>query len=140
MEFIAVVMGLGCLGYLGVRNQKVKIIGDNMSSLAWSVRSSFKDGPSRSAAMCLVALSIHLGIDIVDGEHIAGIKNIVCDGLSRDRYPQDFGFMERDCIEVDNDRGLSQLLRRCNPLLETNSDEGFLRAWLESQRLQEAFC
>ena len=90
--------------------------------------------------MCFVALGIHLGNDIVDGEHIARIKNVICDGLSRDRYPHEFGFAREDCIEVDDDRGLTQLLVRCNPLLETDSDEGFMRAWLESQRLHEAFC
>ena len=87
VEFISVVLGVDCLGVLGISNSAIRIVGENPSSLSWSVRCSFRDGPSRSAAMCFVAIRNRLGLEVTEGDHIAGKSNIKCDGLSRDNPP-----------------------------------------------------
>jgi hypothetical protein len=78
VEFIAVVLGVGCLGTEGVRGASIRVVGDNTSSLAWSVKSSFRDGPSRSAAMCLVSLGDSLGIEICPDSGM--LSAMVCQG------------------------------------------------------------
>jgi hypothetical protein len=139
VEFIAVVLGVGCLGTEGVRGASIRVVGDNTSSLAWSVKSSFRDGPSRSAAMCLMSLGDSLGIEIVEGVHVPGLRNVVCDGLSRDKMPAEFGFADHDCIDFGTSIVLRTLLETCNPLNDTESEDGFTAVWTASRCIGQMF-
>jgi hypothetical protein len=134
-EFIAVVMGIGCLAAMGITDTRVRIIGDNISSLSWSVKSSFRDGPSRNAAICMAMMGTQIGIDVEDGQHIAGSSNTVCDGLSRGKDPSEFRFAPSQCIAVDNVEGLSLLLVSCDPLRGTDTDDEFLDIWTRARRV-----
>jgi hypothetical protein len=136
-EFIAVVMGVGCLASLGVRQASIRIVGDNTSSLSWSVKSSFRDGPSRSAAISFMAIGTSMGLEVVEGVHIAGVRNIVCDGMSRDQAPAEYGFRDEDCIDVGKSEVLQALLEACNPLNDTESELGFTAVWTSARRVCE---
>jgi hypothetical protein len=138
-EFIAVVMGVGCLASLGVRNASIRIVGDNTSSLSWSVKSSFRDGPSRSAAISFMTIGVAMGLEVVEGVHIAGIRNIVCDGMSRDQEPAEYGFSDEDCIDVETSEVLKALLGTCNPLNDTESELGFTAVWTSARGVCEMF-
>ena len=138
MEFVAVVMGIACLGAMGYSQAKVRIIGNNTSSLAWSVKSSFREGRSRGAAICMVNISTRLGLEVNEGVHISGSTNEVCDGMSRDKWPTDYGFVDSQCISVENDWRLSLLLNLCNPLRSIDVISGFLETWSQSRRVAAA--
>ena len=66
-----------------------------------------------------------MGLEVVEGVHIAGVPNIVCDGMSRDHAPAEYGFSDEDCIDVGNSEVLQALLEACNPLNDTESELGF---------------
>lgn len=139
VEFISVVVGVGCLGVLGISNAAIRIVGDNTSSLSWSVRCSFRDGPSRSAAMCFVAIGDCLGLEVTEGNHIAGKSNIKCDGLSRDKTPQELGFRAEDCMDIEAFEVLNLIVEACNPRRDTNMGEGFEEVWFLSQKISDMF-
>ena len=139
VEFIAVVVGMGCLGALGISNAAIRIIGDNTSSLSWSVRCSFRDGPSRSAAMCFVAIGNQLGLEVTEGDHIAGKVNIKCDGLSRGKTPRELGFKEEDCMDIEEYDVLRLIVEACNPRRDTNLGGGFEEVWALTQKISDMF-
>ena len=85
MEFIACVMGIACLGWLGVHHENVAILGDNVASLAWAKAMTFRPGASTAAALGFVLLQRTLSMRVVHTEFWAGVLNILANPLSRGR-------------------------------------------------------
>ena len=139
VEFTAVVMGLGCLAALGVRDTAVRLRGDNTSSLAWSVHHRFSDGYSRRAAVAYITLSEGTGLRVDDGVHIAGKENVTCDRLSRDVSLSDLGFAGDKVFKWEEDDRLVSLLKACAPFPEVDSDEEVSRLWGENARIVKSF-
>jgi hypothetical protein len=82
MEFIAAVMGLACLGWLGHFDKKVEILGDNTTSLSWLEAMRFRPGASTAAAFAYITLIKHCGYKVVSTEYKKGTLNRA-DPLSR---------------------------------------------------------
>ena len=83
MEFLASVMGLACLAFLGHRNKRVEILGDNITSLVWLEALKFRPGASTAAAFAYITLIKHCGgYKVVSTEYKKGTLNRA-DPLSR---------------------------------------------------------
>ncbi|WP_353203064.1 hypothetical protein, partial [Polynucleobacter sp.] len=101
MEFIAAIMGLACLSFLGHNNARVEMIGDNTSSLSWLKAMHFRAGSSTAAAIAYVSLNMHTGMKVVSTEYKEGELNRA-DPLSRRIPPSDFGFTDRNSFTRAN--------------------------------------
>jgi hypothetical protein len=75
MEFIAPIMGLACLAYLGLRHKRVEILGDNTTSLVWLEALRFRPGASTAAAIAYITLIKHCGFKVVSTVHQKGTEN-----------------------------------------------------------------
>ena len=129
VEFMAVVVGLGCLAVLGISNAGIHIIGDNVSSLSWCVSQRFLVGRSRGTAMSYMAIGTICDLQVVSGDHVKGEVNITCDGLSREKSPVECGFLPHQILSIDEHKALIDLVEACNPLIDVVSNEGFERQW-----------
>ena len=137
VEFLAVVTGLACLSCLGYHGHSIIVKGDNTSSLSWSTSERFRSGPSRSCAVFFMAFATISDLVIHSGIHIPGVRNIVCDGLSRDRHPHYFGFVPELVFPLHAFPLIDEVLRHCNPLLAQSSDseQHFFARWRLAQRV-----
>jgi len=131
VEFIAIVLGLGCLAARGARDFTVRLKGDNVSSLCWSTSELFHSSRSRGAALLLMALLAHLGAQISEGEHVPGERNIVCDRLSRGGVPQDYGFSPDRTMDFDGLEQADTMLRLCDPRAAIDSERDLVEVWSE---------
>ena len=97
MEFLASVMGLACLAFLGHRNKRVEILGDNITSLVWLEALKFRPGASTAAAFAYITLIKHCGFKVVSTEYREGVKNRA-DPLSRRETPSHYGFTAKNSM------------------------------------------
>jgi hypothetical protein len=134
-EFITKVVGLLGLAKLGVRDQSLHIIGDNVSALAWTRKGRAKSTLARNAVLVFVVVSLELGITIDGTDHLAGKSNVVCDGLSRGKSARDVGIPEASMLALEGDPLLRRLLQLCDPSVESTSREGLKRLWLGAREL-----
>ena len=82
MEFIASIMGMACLAFLGIHNKRIEILGDNTTSLVWLEALKFRPGASTAAAFAYITLIKHCGYKVVSTEYKEGTLNRA-DPLSR---------------------------------------------------------
>jgi hypothetical protein len=120
-EFMAVVMGLGCLASLGFHGAGVRVKGDNRSSLSWSTSERFRSKNCGACAIHFMAIATHWDLVVVEGIHVEGVRNIVCDGLSREVSLADSGFIGRQVLDWEESPSLIALLRACDPSTEYTS-------------------
>ena len=120
-EFMAVVMGLGCLASLGFHGAGVRVKGDNRSSLSWSTSERFRSKNCGACAIHFMAIATHWDLVVVEGIHVEGVRNIVCDGLSREVSLADSGFFGRQVLDWEESPSLIALLRACDPSTEYTS-------------------
>ena len=67
---------------------------------------------------------------VVDqGIHIPGERNIVCDGLSRDKYACEFGYGNELVFDLSTHPAVSAVLEACNPLLTADTEALFMQRW-----------
>jgi hypothetical protein len=129
VEFLAVVVGLACLSSLGYHGHSVIVQGDNTASLSWSTTERFRPGPSRGCAVFFMAFAAHADLVVCRGIHIPGVRNIVCDGLSRDKVPSDFGFAPDLVFDLAAHPSVLAVIAECNPLVSLDSETQFFRRW-----------
>ena len=132
-EFIALVLAMGCLISLNVReNISLAARGDSTTALTWSITERFRSGPSRNATMCYMVLGVEHDIHFERTEHIRGVDNIICDKLSRHHTPEQLGFGAGEIINTNG--ALTRLLNACNPLLLQSElgSNSFEAAWAEA--------
>ena len=139
-EFMAVVVGLACLASLGYSGRGVKLIGDNTSSLAWASTERFRAGNSRPAAVCFMALAVTHDLAISSTEHVAGVRNIVCDSLSREGSYSEHGFSPAQCFDLAKHPLVERILLACNPLHDLTDDDAFYALWRSAQHLAAALA
>ena len=89
--------------------------------------------------MCFVAIGNQLGLEVTEGDHIAGKVNIKCDGLSRDKTPRELGFKEEDCMDIEEYDVLRLIVEACNPRRDTNLGGGFEEVWALTQKISDMF-
>jgi hypothetical protein len=130
MEFIAAVMGLACLGWLGYLDRNVEILGDNKASLSWLEAMKFRPGASTSAALAFILLHKKCGYNVVSTEFRAGVFNKRADSLSRRDSPLTLGFGSNYSFTRANSppllRELSALL---NPAVDRMDEATLLESW-----------
>lgn len=116
VEFIAVVLAMACLASLGISNASVKLRGDNVSSLKWSVKERFRGNLCINAATLYVAIGSKLDLRVEDTIHLPGKSNVRCDRLSRGTSPDMLGFRrEQQFICKDQKRMFTDVLSICDP-------------------------
>ena len=85
---------------------------------------------SRSkSGSCLYGYRRYFDLQVVSGDHVRGIDNAICDGLSREVSLADLGFLDSQAMSVEDNSCLTDLLAACNPLLDVISVEGFEEQW-----------
>ena len=116
VEFIAVVLAMACLASLGISNASVRLRGDNVSSLRWSVKERFKGSLCLNAAVVYIAIGSHCDLRVEETIHLPGVENITCDGLSRGIAPSGFGFTHDQLTICENQEELFEgVLNLCRP-------------------------
>jgi hypothetical protein len=138
VEFLAVVVGLACIASKGYSGHSVIVQGDNTSSLSWCTSERFQPGPSRSCAVFFMAFATVTDLVIHRGIHIPGVRNVICDGLSRDKLPGDFGFDLSLHFNLVHHPSVSDVVHACNPLFQSDSEDLFLQRWHLAQRVANA--
>ena len=134
VEFIGVVLGIVSLSLLGVRDVSITIRGDNTTSLKWGLTENFRSISCRRAALVLTTVSIKYNIIIDEQIHIAGIKNVRCDALSRGyATPTDYGFKPDQILDYEI---LDQVNKFCNPTLNTTGEQSICEMWKELRELK----
>ena len=129
VEFLAVVVGLAILASLGYAGHSIIVKGDNTSSVAWSTTERFRPGPSRGCAVFFMAFATIADLVVDQGIHIPGERNIVCDGLSRDKQAYEFGYGDELLFDLSKHLAVSAVLEACNPLLTTDTEPLFMQRW-----------
>ena len=129
VEFMAVVIGLAILASLGYASHSIIVKGDNTSSLAWSTTERFRPGPSRGCAVFFMAFATIADLVVDQGIHIPGERNIVCDGLSRDKHAREFGYDDELVFDLSMHPAVSTVLEACNPLLTADTEALFMQRW-----------
>lgn len=121
MEFIAAIMGLACLSYLGHNGKRVEVIGDNTTSLAWLEAMKFRAGASTAAAIAYVSLNQHTNMKVVSTVYQEGVLNRA-DGMSRREHPSVSGFTAKNSYTKENAppilKELSALLNPSHNIME----------------------
>jgi hypothetical protein len=69
-EFITKVVGLLGLAKLGVRDQTLHVIGDDMSALSWARKGRTRSALARDAVLVFVTVALELGLTIDGTDHL----------------------------------------------------------------------
>jgi len=130
MEFIASVMGLACLGWLGYLDRNVEILGDNKASLSWLEAMKFRPGASTSAALAFILLHKKCGYKVVSTEFRAGVLNKRADSLSRGDSPLSLGFgTQYSFTRSTSPPVLRELSALLNPAIDRMDETALLESW-----------
>ena len=107
---------MACLASLGVSNASVRLRGDNISSLKWSVKERFKGCRCLNAAVVYIAIGSRCDLRVDETVHLPGLQNIVCDGLSRGKLPSTYGFRTDQLFVCDGQEEMFvEVLNLCCP-------------------------
>ena len=129
-EFIAVVAGLAVLAALGISGAGVRIIGDNTSSLSWCVHQRFHSDIGKATATMYMALTTVCDLQIVDGIHIAGERNVIPDLLARDGTLAESGFVGPSCFVSADFPQVLAAIQSCDPRRDVgDTDATFYGFW-----------
>ena len=124
MEFIASIMGLACLAFLGHYRKRIEILGDNKTSLVWLEALKFRPGASTAAAIAYITLIKHCGFKVVSTVYKEGKSNRA-DPLSRRRSPSSYGFTAANSmtrtLAPPLIKELSALLNPSNDIMEESA-------------------
>lgn len=116
VEFIAIVVGFAGIAKAGVRHSDISIRGDNVSSLSWALKESFRSPTVRNAAIVYTFLGIECDIRTGEADHIPGVSNVTTDGWSRFyTSPSDYGFSCNNLLFDEDDPTLLTLLTLMDP-------------------------
>ena len=130
MEFIAPIMGLACLAYLGLRHKRVEILGDNTTSLVWLEALKFRPGASTAAAIAYITLIKHCGYKVVSTVHKEGKLNRA-DPFSRRVSTASYGFTDLNSMTKYT---APPLIKELSTLLDPSIDIMEESALLERMR------
>ena len=136
-EFIAIVIGIVMLARRGIVGAPlgIALLGDNTSSLSWAQRERFKEGRSRRAAIIFITLCSVLDIRVEHTEHQAGVKNVICDGLSRGTTPLELGYTKNQILDINSDHVMQELLQLCDPTTDAVSHESIVTLCINVRHL-----
>jgi hypothetical protein len=114
VEFIAVIAGLLMLAKLKLKHKNIKLKGDSVTSLTWSMLERYRSVEGRRSALVFTLLAIAFDLDVVEVEHIPGADNTLHDELSRGVKPSDLGYKEDNIMNFSS-LPYSNILELCDP-------------------------
>ena len=73
-------------------------------------------------------------IHVEEAEHILGVHNVECDGMSRGLSPQAVGVPADRVIELEGHEISLKVLSLCDPRVRVQSGDSFMCLWKEVQQ------
>jgi hypothetical protein len=142
VEYIAIVSGFIALAMAGVSGESVVIRGDNISSLSWALRETYKGTLTRNASVVYTLLGIEYDLSVAEGYHVPGINNVMCDALSRYySSPQHYGYDDEHIVLFDGHPTLIRLLSLMDPTIDRMSNFDTAPIFLaEVQSVVKSLC
>jgi hypothetical protein len=116
-EYLAVLLGLLLLAVLQRRNFSYALYGDSITSLVWASDDRVASEVAHRANLALVTLSVSLNAHVADTHHVPGVQNVVYDGLSRGRTPQEVGLDPGLLVDLQHDPAVLAFVQLCDPAL-----------------------
>ena len=138
VEFLAGTIGIKALADRGIRNEGVKIRGDNKAAMKWAKDKTFKSDRAGRVAISHVMMTARSGIDVVASEHLPHGKhydwNWRADWLSRGRTMEDVRTQDKadPPSRLGNEwreweiEGVETWIDLCDPLRATVADATFI--------------
>jgi hypothetical protein len=115
-EYTAVMLGLLLAKQLGVApGFSFDITGDNTTSLACCRRGRVASEIARRANIGFSLLAVHLNALVAETTHVAGVDNVVYDGLSRGKSSLAVGLPEHLFVALPTDSPLVRYVALCDP-------------------------
>jgi hypothetical protein len=109
-----------------------------MTSLKWGKTERFKGILNRCASLVYIMLSIRYNIFVVSSIHVAGVKNILHDKLSRGVTPQELGYQHSEIMELQEDTLVLTFMQLCNPHTDIETYERFKQFWIQIENAMNA--
>lgn len=127
-EYLAVLLGLLLIKHTKCvkKGFAFDLIGDNVTSLSWVKRGHVSSSLARRANVGMSLLEVDLDAMVADTFHIAGVYNVVYDGLSRGKSGSDVGLPPELAIEFGPDSLTVEYIRLCDPARELFSVDDHL--------------
>jgi len=82
-EFLAIIATITALAQLGISNVTLHLVGNSITSLAWSSLERFTGVLCQRASTVHMLLATTFNIRVASVAHISGTENVLCDRLSR---------------------------------------------------------
>jgi hypothetical protein len=115
-EYTAVMLGLLLAKKLGIASGfSFDITGDNTTSLSWCRRGRVASEIARRANVGFSLLAVCMNALVAETTHIAGVDNVVYDGLSRGKTGLAVGLPEHLYMALPLDSPIVQYVRLCDP-------------------------
>jgi len=92
----------------------VRLIGDSVASLTWSLTERFRSLLGKYAALVYISLAVAFDIHVTETEHLPGVLNIPHDGLSRGQSIASMGFDVSKTLDLTI-QPISTLITLCDP-------------------------
>jgi hypothetical protein len=128
-EFAAVVVGCVCLVKKGYVGQRIRLVGDSLTSLVWGQTERFRGLINLSASVAYTIIGGSFDLWVAEVRHVRGVDNEIHDKLSRGAHPQALGFKDADVMDMRNDGWLEL----CNPHVRLG-EKGVLEGWWRRAR------
>ena len=138
VEFLAGTIGIKALADRGVRNEGVKVRGDNKAAMKWAKDKTFKSDRAGRVAISHVMMTARSGIDVVASEHLPHGKhydwNWRTDWLSRGKTMEEVRAQDKadPPSRLGNEwreweiEGVESWIDLCDPLRVTVADATFI--------------
>jgi hypothetical protein len=121
-EYVAVMLGLLLARQLKIpRGFSFDVTGDNTTSLSWCRRGRVASALARRANIGFTLIMVALDASVAETTHIAGVDNIVYDGLSRGKDGLAVGLPPH--LSVVLAPAIVQFVRLCDPSVLLDSTE-----------------
>jgi hypothetical protein len=125
-EYLAVLLGLLLLASEHQRDFTFAAFGDSMSSLAWLSADRVHSDRALRANLGMVTLAVHCNAHAVETTHVAGVLNVVFDGLSRALSPATVGLDPALQRHLPPGHPVAEFIALCDPTLELVAGEEYL--------------
>lgn len=122
-EFLAVVLALAVI----FQKKLVKpgftyeLFGDSVVSLAWVMAGRARSSIAKGASIGFALLSIHLQAEPYGTFHVAGVDNVVYDGLSRGLSSKEVGLQAIPRVWLNGEDLAMRYLALCDPFSSLDS-------------------
>lgn len=137
-EFIGVLLGLLSLAQMGIRNVSLRLCGDSKTSLTWGLDGHFRGKLCLKAALVYILASMLFNIVVVDAVHIAGVDNVICDLLSRQKATaRSLGIDYQLVTDLSQTSALYSLLALVDPTSPQllHSEDDFCTFWSQAHHI-----